>query len=379
MSKDSINIKNIKGAVISGIDIDGTGNIVGKEVTVIQLVNPTAEEIVQLKKQVNDLESGELRIPRADLLLKKAILLQSDSGQEILDWIDRVSKARRRGDLEIITTSDGNWTFKKKGDAAKVNWPEAFRKAAAVQEVKIKEAYSLLQEANELDPFNTEVLLRMAFLLHTKDPSAARKIVLRVLALLGQPKNDVEKSQLGQMKFLLAKTISPSNESLRYLREARGIFEELRNRNWILICDKALAEVERAAGSRRDASPDDELDRIDREWEGAQRMEPEESQRRQEAGFQPVGRWKIEGATLGIIGWKMFVDLTPDGTLQGSQQSFGMNIPFSGIWTFDPSNKVLYLQPLGLDPVHIIIQGRQNNGYYGTDASGINRFSLTPR
>lgn len=75
MSKDSINIKNIKGAVISGIDIDGSGNIVGKEVTVIQLVNPTAEEIVQLKKQVNDLESGELRIPRADLLLKKAILL----------------------------------------------------------------------------------------------------------------------------------------------------------------------------------------------------------------------------------------------------------------------------------------------------------------
>jgi len=311
-------------------------------------------------------------------LLKKAILLQSDSVQEIWDWIDRVGKARRRGDLEVITTSDGNWAFKNKGNAARVNWAKAFRKAAAVQEAKIKEAYTLLQEANELDPFNTEVLLRMAFHLETKDPSAARKVLLRVSALLGQPKNDVEKFQLGQMKFLLAKTISPSNQSLRYLREARGIFEELRNRNWILICDKALAEVERAAGSRRDASPDDELDRIDREWL-PQRMEPEESQRRQEAGFQPVGRWKIEGDTLGIIGWKMFVDLKPDGTLQGSQQSFGMNIPFSGIWTFDPSNKVLYLQPLGLDPVHIIIQGRQNNGYYGTDASGINRFSLTPR
>jgi len=378
MSKDSINIKNIKGAVISGIDIDGSRNIVGKEVTVIQLLNPTAEEIVQLKKEVNDLESGELRVPRVDLLLKKAILLLSDSGQEILDWIDRVGKARRRGDLEVITTSDGNWTFKNKGNAAKINWAEAFRKATAVQEVKIKEAYTLLQEANELDPFNTEVLLRMAFLLHTKDPSAARKIVLRVLALLGQPKNDVEKSQLAQTKFLLAKTISPSNQSLKYLRDAREIFEELRNRNWIRECDRALAEVERAAGSRRDASPDDELDRIDREWL-PQRMEPEESRRRQEAGFQPVGRWKIEGDTLGIIGWKMFVDLTPDGTLQGSQQSFGMNIPFSGIWTFDPGNKVLYLQPLGLDPVHITIQGRQNNGYYGTDASGINRFSLTPQ
>ena len=65
-----------------------------------------------------------------------------------------------------------------------MNWPEAFRKAAAVQEAKIKEAYTLLQEANELDPFNTEVLLRMAFHLETKDPSAARKIVLGLLILV---------------------------------------------------------------------------------------------------------------------------------------------------------------------------------------------------
>ena len=71
---------------------------------------------------------------------------------------------------------------------------------------KWQQAYALLQEANRLDPTNTEVLLHIAQLLTQltpDDPGDEQKILYRIQKLLGNPRTDVERFQLARLVVIV--------------------------------------------------------------------------------------------------------------------------------------------------------------------------------
>lgn len=256
MANDHIEIKNTRGDVI-GAGISGTGNIVGKEIhytvkgNVFNIDNPSNETLLELQKvlgqqnpisihddartentktlgqlkaleermdeilrlvkstddkigtKTNEIQAAEIHISRVDLLVKKAIVLMEQAS------------------LYLNVVARGSSTNSHRS--------------------KYKEAFYILRQASNLDPYNTEVLLYMAKVeskLMPNNSHAIRKILYRVQNLLQVPKNDTEKLQLGETTFLLAVYSEPiSNESLM---DARAIFEELGRKDWIRRCDDLM-------------------------------------------------------------------------------------------------------------------------------------------
>ncbi len=283
----------------------------------LKSIDETLKLFQQQGATVNELRAGEVSISRVDLLLKKAILLQAEADELLMD------AAQRPVDEQAL-------------------------------QAKWQQAYALLQEANRLDPTNTEVLLHIAQLLTQltpDDPSDEQKILYRIQKLLGNPKTDAERFQLAQASFLMATSSQPIQ--LELIRQARAMFEQLGRADWVQHCDGLLTA---------------------QAWQPPANLPSTNSFAPQPMGFQPVGRWQIR--ITDMAGSIIFVDLYPNGSCQGWQQAanLGMNIPFAGQWAFVPYNQMLQLQGLanGLYPfaLAVMIQGQQANGYYGVGTDG---------
>lgn len=387
MAEGSIDIKKVKGDVF-GAGVEGSGNIFGKNVTtignVINLVNPSPEAIEKLgaiaamktevrpgeaagiqgskappdnatvQKGINEIldmlktsgksgqiQAGDLRISRVDLLMKKAILLKTEADQMLFDHMERNKNKIEQAKAQAEQV-DLNYIFKDFDEIARMS--------------RLKEAYTLLQEANELEPTNTEVLLHMAKLLielTPDDTSDETRILYRIGNLLSSPKDDTERFHLAQATFLLATTSEPMH--IESLRDARAMFEKLGRKEWVRQCDDLLAAPGRDASYRamEATSPLPQL-----------------------AGFQPVGNWHIR--VMDAVGSTMFLNINPDGTFQVEQQASGLNIQAVGQWVFNPYNQMLQLQGMlnGFQPfmLGIIIQGQQYDGYYGVGNDGYSYF-----
>lgn len=389
MAEGSIDIKKVKGDVF-GAGVEGSGNIFGKNVTTIenQTINlnlsleaselfgkiaamktelrpgeaagiqgsKTPENNAEVQKGINEIlellktagkpgqfareiQAGDLRISRVDLLVKKATLLKTEADQMLFDHLERnknkIEHARAQtGQVDL------NSVFKDFDETARMS--------------RLKEAYALLQEANELDPTNTEVLLHMAKLLielTPDDTSDETRILYRIRNLLGSPKDDTERFHLAQATFLLATTSEPMH--IESLSDARAMFEKLGRTEWVRQCDDLIA-------ARRDAS--------------YRAAEPASAS--QMAGFQPVGNWHIR--VMDAVGSTMLLNINPDGTFQAVQQLSGLNIQAVGQWVFNPYNQMLQLQGMvnGFQPfmLGIVIQGQQYEGYYGAGTDGYSYF-----
>jgi hypothetical protein len=394
MAEGSIDIKKVKGDVF-GAGVEGSGNIFGKNVTTIenqtnQTINlnlsleaselfgkiaamktelrpgeaagiqgsKTPEDNAEVQKGINEIlellktpgksgqfareiQAGDLRISRVDLLVKKATLLKTEADQMLFDHLERnknkIEQARARtGQVDL------NSVFKDFDETARMS--------------RLKEAYALLQEANELDPTNTEVLLHIAKLLielTPDDTSDETRILYRIRNLLGSPKDDTERFHLAQATFLLATTSEPMH--IESLSDARAMFEKLGRTEWVRQCDDLIAARGRDASYRA--------------------MEPA-SALPQMAGFQPVGNWHIR--VMDAVGSTMLLNINPDSTFQAVQQLSGLNIHAVGQWVFNPYNQMLQLQGMVNDfqpfMLGIIIQGQQYNGYNGTGTDGYGYF-----
>ena len=294
-----------------------------------------------------ELQAGEVRISRVELLLKKAILLESEADEMMLAAV-RQNKPQFDQPAGSATRVDLNDMLSGFDDAAHT--------------AKLKDTYALLQEANQIDPTNTEVLLHIAQLLiqlTPDDPGDEQRVLHRIQKLLISPKNDDERFQLAQATFLLA----TSGDQLQAgpLSDARAMFEKLGRAEWIRQCDDLLTAQSRWAGPAP-ASP-------------APTPMPSGSVSIP-AGFRPVGRWNLQ--TTGSGGSAGFIEIYPNGTMQGWIQSpaLGLNYQFGGQWAFIPYNSLLQLRGLsnGTFPfaLGIAIQGQQGNGYFGlgTDGNG---------
>ncbi|MCZ7400640.1 MAG: hypothetical protein O8C61_00280 [Candidatus Methanoperedens sp.] len=249
--------------------------------------------------QVNEFQTGDVRISRTELLAKKVLLLE---------WEAFIYP----------------------------NNPEAI--------LKLKEALGICREIIKLNPANIDVLLHIAMLLiyvTPDDKSDEEKVLHDIQKLLRAPKNDTEMFQLASANFMLA-VHDREHIDFDLLMKARAIFEKLGRMDMLQNCDLYL--------QTRPVSP-----------VTAQ-------------GFQPVGRWQIQISD----GSTMFLNLNPDGTFQAAQQKLGLNVQGIGQWGFNPYNQMLQMQGLlnGYQPFMfgIMIQGQQNNGYYGVGTDGASYF-----
>ncbi len=296
--------------------------------------------------QAEEMSTGVFKISRVDLLLKKAILLRSESDEMLLDHVERgKSKWEQEGGQEIQL--DLNVMFEDYDETP--------------QRSKLQEAYRLLEEANKLDPTNTEVLLQMAELLiylTPDDPKDEERILYRIKKLLDNPKDDTEKFHLAQATFLLGST--RDQVDIDMLIQAREMFAGLGRVEWVRQCEDVIS-------STLDA----------REPEPMSPTAPD-PQPPPQGGFNPIGRWHIQ--VMDAVGSVMYVEYFPNGTFQSVQQatSMGLNIQGQGQWAFNPFNNSLEMQGLinNMQPfmLGIFIQGPQENGFYGIGTDGYGYF-----
>lgn len=279
---------------------------------------------------VDEVQAGNLHLSQVDLLLKKAILLKSDAEQM---YFDQMAKNR---------SSAAGTTGQQQVDLARL----LAGLDEKVQIAKLREAYNLLEEANRIDPANTEVLLVMAQLLMEltpDDPTDEQKLLRRIQNLLTSPKNDEERFRLARATFLLATTSDPMHANL--LHDARAMFEKLGRHEWIRQCDELL----KPGTTQPDDSPPGQ-------------------------GFQPVGQWNVQISDF--LGSTMFMHLHANGYFEATQQAgpWGMTVQASGQWVFTPQQQLLQMQGMinGFQPfmMGIYIQSQQGKTCYATGMDG---------
>lgn len=224
---------------------------------------------------------------------------------------------------------------------------------APARKKMLQQAYVHLQQANELDPTNTAVLLEMARLLvelTPDDPTDEAKLLRRVKKFLGNPAGETERFHLAQATFLLATSSEPNDREA--IEDARDMFKKLGKPEWVRQCNDALKTLPREP-------------------------EPPSVQPNQPAPLSAVsfaGRWHVDIAAM--VASTMLLELFPNGACQGSQQIplMGSVVFQEGRWGFDAFNRVLHIQgmiqfvPFNLA---IVIQGTEGTGYSGIDQQGI--------
>lgn len=281
-------------------------------------------------KVVEEVQAGKFHISKVDLLLKKAILLKSDADQMYFDHMAKnraapsAGSGRQQVDLTQMVAG-----FEEK-----------------IHRNKLQEAFDLLEQANQIDPTNTEVLLLMAQLLielTPDDPTDEQKLLRRIQNLLTSPKNDEERFRLARATFLLATTSEPMHANLLY--DARAMFETLGRHEWIRQCDELLNSL---SSHPPNSSPGQ--------------------------GFQPTGQWNVQISDF--LGSTMFMHLHANGHFEATQQAgpWGMTVQASGQWVFTPTQQLLQMQGMinGFQPfmIGIYIHNQQGNTFYATGMDG---------
>jgi tetratricopeptide (TPR) repeat protein len=253
VDNNSIHIKNISGDVI-GAGISGTGNIVGKQIhytvkgNVININNPSEESLEELRKIL----AFRTEIPPN----KDSIITETTTQQQLSNLDKHISNI-----LNLVKTAEdkvGTLTTEIKAGKLNVSRVDLLlRRAIVLTESserywnvsskhskinnytrKNKEAYLLLQEANHLEPYNTQILLVMAKVqgkLMPNNPIKMQKILYDLKKILDMTETDVEKFQLAQATFLLAIFSEPIDDQL--IEDARVMFEKLGRRDWVRQCD----------------------------------------------------------------------------------------------------------------------------------------------
>ena len=250
-NSSSYGVTDTKGDVF-GFGISGIGNYVIKG-NVIQINNPSREFLMDLNKiqttlmQIScekdseankyDKSSQELKVmeKRIDRLLE--IVKKIDNEREIESreliagklHFSRVDLLLKRAIVLLVEEAQRYWNVVSTD--SHIN----------MYKLKHKEAYGLLQEANRIDPYNTEVLLYMAKVeckLNPDNLTKMKRTLTRVQNLLAMPDNDTKIFHLAEATFLLATSSEPIDNELLY--DARELFTRIGRRDWIRKCDGLL-------------------------------------------------------------------------------------------------------------------------------------------
>jgi hypothetical protein len=293
--------------------------------------------------KVSEVKAGDFHISQVELLLKKAILVKSDADQMYFEQMAR-NKPKGSGTFQVdLNQMLAGFDLK-------------------THTAKLQEAYDLLEEANKLEPANTEVLLHMAQLLielTPDDPTDEERLLRRIQNLLTAPKDDAERFRLAQATFLLA--TSGDQIHSQSLQDARILFERLGRNEWVRQCDDLLMASSNLP--------------YNQQYEQPQQNQPGQQDQQRE-GFQPVGRWNIQVSDF--MRSTMLLNLHPNGYFDATQQTavYGVIAQASGQWAWNPYQQMLQLQGMvnGFQPIMlgISIYNQVGNTYYGMGTDGYN-------
>jgi len=332
-----------------------TEHSTGQDNTRIVSLEESVNEILQhIRKaeqtgeQIDEISAGNLKLSRVELIMKQAVLKKTEADQLMLDTI-----RDKRGEINETKNESEGPDFQLDLNTLMQDFDEAAYTG------KLMEAYQLLKEAHEMEPVNAEVLLLMAQVVDQleHDPDETQRILYKVQNLLYSPKNDTEKFQLAQAKFLSA--VTAENLHVEELRSARDMFKQLGRTDWEDHCNSLLDGIS-SQGSDSFSG----------------------YQTRQSADvtiFQPHGDWNIALPNGGIL----HTTFRPDGQMQGVQNLgyFGMQTPFSGQWFYDSNYQYLQLNGIIAGSswflLQINIHRNQGNSFIGTGSDGL-MYQLTP-
>jgi hypothetical protein len=302
-----------------------------------------AREIQKQGTEIREIQSGDLRISKTELLLKKAILLKSEADEMLLDQMSAgIEKAgnlwQGGGHQSEIDLNDYMSGFDEKA------WTHM-----------LTEAQETLREANRIDPANVEVLLHLAQVtgqLEPDKPDEERRLLGRILNLLKSPKSDDERFYKAEATFLLATAGDETHPDL--LKDARRMFSDLNRDDWVRHCDSLLGALGNIP-----------------EMTGYAQHEPYGTSP-QDMEFHPAGRWHVQVSE----GSMMDLHLFPNGMVQGTQQNSAIMFyaAFNGQWTYLPASRMLQIQGYVNNNFpfffSVTIQTFMNNVYSGTGLDG---------
>lgn len=298
------------------------------------------EEVNAAKSQGQEVEAvqlGDARISTIDLLVRKAILLKTEADRMMFDNMNRKKKK-----FDEINDQFKQATNKVTSEEELAQELVVMQKKSRKELMrgfdektyreKLQEAYSLLEEAHRLDDENTEVLLLMASSLITltpDDPLDEQKLLYRVQALLHKPKNNVERLQIAQATYLIAasfanmfmtKSPGPDTDSainamekiIPSLREARDLFAELGENQWLQLSEELLKGIDHEQVLLRQSE------------------------------FEIRGRWHLLISSRDIPQGVMKLDFAQDSSFKGTLLPSGQMV--QGRWAFVPMQRSLHLQ-----------------------------------
>jgi tetratricopeptide (TPR) repeat protein len=258
MDKTSVDISQIHGDVI-GVGVTGSDNVIGKNIrytvnkgNVIQIINPSREFLSHLEgiqTTLTDISSDKDSDNNKDAKTRQELEIIEKRIDGILEIVKKIDNEKgvqtqeiRAGQLQIsrvdlllkratvlIEQADRYWNVVSKD--SDINMYKS----------KHMEEYSLIQEANRIDPYNTEVLLYMAKIqckLIPDNSTKMQKTLRHIQKLLDIPNNDTELFHLAEATFLLGTSSEPiDNESLE---DACELFKKLGRRDWVRKCNGLL-------------------------------------------------------------------------------------------------------------------------------------------
>ncbi len=246
------------------------------------------DEILQKRKSLEELQDATVKeikvgnnsIATIEVLLKKAMLLRNEADQMFRDSMDG---------------------HKEMNEAHYI--------------IKLSEAHKLLLEANALDPTDTGVLLEMAKVLINltpDDPRDEEELLMKIVTLLDNPKDEQETFRLAHAIFLIGTSRHPYSEE--QILRARGLFEKLGRTDWTSQCDYII-------------------EKYCREEEGYEEAPVE---------FNPIGDWYVNlGDAVGSV---MYLSIYEQGNFIAGQEAEGVRITAQGTWSFTPATNTVFLQ-----------------------------------
>ncbi|MFT5166427.1 MAG: hypothetical protein ACI8P3_001658 [Saprospiraceae bacterium] len=255
--KDAVEVMNVRSVARAG-DIGGIQNRVGT-LRQEEIIDDYIDKSTTVKSMVVD----DIEISRAELFLKKAILLHKS--------------AIRNEDKQ-----------------------------------KLEAAYQLLEQARALEPHNIEVLLELAkvLVILTPDDRTDEEEILEQIELMVQnPKDEETAFYLAQARLMLA-TSNLAHIDEELLQKAKQTFIKLGHKQMVTDCEEMLV---RAADNRRSKVPAFPKKPNIPQPPPLPRVQP----------FHPVGQWDIEIHSL--IPNTMYLDIFPNGSLSGKQMYMPFN------------------------------------------------------
>jgi len=272
-----------------------------------------------------------------DALLKRSNLLAIEAMEHANDAFEQ-NRQRLLSEFQVAVAAGNKTMDQLLGQTlGEVIDPES--------RAKLQEALSLIQNAEQEDPYSVAALLQhfqVNYLLDPSDRPGRRRLMDRAIALLDMPTDDRERLQLAEATYYRGLSSDPVDYAS--LMKARTMFQELGRNEYVQQID---AQMVAGQGAPQAPGPIGNIPSL-------------------------AGRWSIQFGS----GEQEVVDIYPDGTLRGTLQRGWERHTVTGQWAFDPSMATLGIQTLvdNYMPVanQLRIRGTQGGGYFGVDARGMN-------